>query len=129
MKKVALYTLVFLSLFASCANSETLPRRIDNFVEKTEASASFMSLKDWEASAADYEILLEEFAENIDMYTPEERQEVYEAIGRYNALLVKQGLAEIQVQTNEFIKHLNTVMDELPNAIKGWLEGFKDGLE
>ena len=88
-----------------------------------------MTAEDWELSSAQYEAMLEEFVENYDLYTPEERQEVYEAVGRYNGLLVKQGLTELQIQTSEFMKNLNKALEELPNALNGWLEGFKNGLE
>lgn len=129
MKKLVLYTFVYALLFVSCANSGSLPRRIDEFVADTEVSAEYMTVEDWELSSAQYEAMLEEFMENYDAYTPEERQEVYEAVGRYNGLLVKQGLTDLQIQVNEFMDDLNKVLDELPNALNGWLEGFKNGLE
>ncbi len=129
MIKRVLYTFVYAMLFVSCANSGNLPRKIDEFVADTEASAEYMTAEDWELSSAQYEAMLEEFVENYDLYTPEERQEVYEAVGRYNGLLVKQGLTELQIQTSEFMKNLNKALEELPNALNGWLEGFKNGLE
>lgn len=128
MKKLALYASLCAFLFVSCANSSNLPRRIDDFVDQTEASADAMTYEDWELTTQQYEALLEEFAENFDTYTPEERQQVYEAVGRYNGLLVKQGLTEFQIQANQFMDSLNKIIDELPNALEGLIEGFRNGL-
>ena len=129
MKKLALYASLCAFLFVSCANSTSLPRRIDDFVDQTEASADSMTYEDWELTTQQYEALLEEFAENYDYYTPEERQQVYEAVGRYNGLLVKKGLTEFQIQANQFMNSLNKIIDELPNALEGLIEGFRNGME
>ena len=129
MKKLALFASLCVFLLVSCANSSNLPRRIDEFVDQTEASADSMTYEDWELTTQQYEALLEEFAENYDYYTPEERQQVYEAIGRYNGVLVKQGLTEFQIQANQFLDSLNKIVDELPNALEGLIKGFKNGLE
>lgn len=129
MKKLALYASLCAFLLVSCANSTNLPRRIDDFVDQTEASADSMTYEDWELTTQQYEALLEEFAENYDYYTPEERQQVYEAVGRYNGLLVKKGLTEFQIQANQFMNSLNKIIDELPNALEGLIEGFRNGME
>ena len=129
MKKLVLYAFLCTAFCVSCANSSNLPTRIDDFVDKTEASADAMTYEDWELTTQQYEALLQEFAENYDSYTPEERQQVYEAVGRYNGLLVKQGLTEFQIQANQFIDALNKFIDELPNALDGLVEGFKSALE
>ena len=128
MKKIIPFFLA-VALCFSCADSRNLPRRMDQFVAQTEASADYMTEKDWEISTSEYETMVEEFVENYDSYTKEERQAVYEAIGRYNGLLVKQGLDELQIQTNEFMKNLNQFIDELPDALNGLLEGFASGFE
>lgn len=129
MKKLALYASLCAFLLVSCANSTSLPRMIDDFVDQTEASADSMTYEDWELTTQQYEALLEEFAENYDYYTPEERQQVYEAVGRYNGLLVKKGLTEFQIQANQFMNSLNKIIDELPNALEGLIEGFRNGME
>lgn len=115
--------------FISCSNNGNLPRRMDNFVTQTEASVDYMSENDWELSAEQYEALVEEFVENYDYYTPEERRSVYEAIGRYNGLLAKAGLEELEIEVNQALNTVSKIVDELPNAINGLLDGFKSGLE
>lgn len=129
MKRFFFFSLLCIVLFASCANTGSLPRRMDNFVAETEASVDYMTLEDWEMSATQYEVLIEEFVENFDYYTPEEKRAVYQAIGRYNGLLAKAGLEELEVEVNQALKTVSMVLEELPGALNGLLEGFKSGLE
>lgn len=129
MKKIVFYAIVFSILCISCANAGNLPRRIDDFVAGTEASAKYMTPDDWELSTERYEAMLEEFVENYDRYTPQQRTEVYEAVERYNGLLVKHGLTDLQIQVNEFMNELNKYLDEFSSAADSRLEGFRNGLE
>ena len=128
MKKLIVYALL-LVFTLSCANERNLPKRIDRFVSDTVESADYMSISDWELSTEEYETLLDEFFENYDIYTPEQRQQVYAAIGRYNGALVKHGMTDLANELSDFSKEFQSLLDEVPDALNSLIEGFQAGFE
>ncbi len=83
-----------------------------------EANYKNWTEEDWKLSQQEYEILLQEYEANYDQLTQEERDAINKAIGRYNGLLVKEGL-------DEFVTNLKELGEQLPSLFDGFMSAFE----
>ncbi len=116
MKKVALFLLAAV-LVASCVTAP-LSTRIDEYVAGVEANYENWTEEDWQLSQQEYELLLQEYEANYDQLTQEERDAINKAIGRYNGLLVKEGL-------EEFGTSLKELGEQIPSLLEGFMSVFE----
>ena len=116
-----LLILALLSLTA-CATWKSVPKQLDKFVEETEKSAPGYSKEDWQESKQRYQVLISEYSEHENEYTPEERAQVMKDIGRYHSLLIVNSLRDAW----DFLK---TMIQILPSYWEGVKEVFKEFLE
>ena len=115
--KTIIISVITLITLSSC--SSPLSTRIDKYVDKVESTCQDWSAEEWEISQEEYAKLLEEYQLNYNSYTPEEKAAINKAIGRYNGLLVKQGLQE----AGNTLKELG---ERLPSLIEGFVGAFED---
>lgn len=124
-----------LAIFVGCASTKSLPERFDSFVEKTENEFKDYTEADWEKSRKEYEGFVQEIKDNYDSYSTSEKVKMAEAIGRYNSILIQNGVGsatesigdlidQIPDVINDAIKNIDTVaikqsMDNLGNTIEG----------
>lgn len=124
-----------LAIFVGCASTKSLPERFDSFVEKTENEFKDYTEADWEKSRQEYEGFVQEIKDNYDSYSTSEKVKMAEAIGRYNSILIQNGIGsasesigdlidQIPEVINDAIKNIDTVaikqsMDNLGNTIEG----------
>ena len=124
-----------LAIFVGCASTKSLPERFDSFVEKTENEFKDYTEADWEKSRQEYEGFVQEIKDNYDSYSTSEKVKMAEAIGRYNSILIQNGVGsatesigdlidQIPDVINDAIKNIDTVaikqsMDPLGNTIEG----------
>ena len=108
-----------LTLIAFTCCSSTLSSRMNEYVSEVEASCQNWTEEDWELSQEEYAKLLEEYEVNYDSYTQEEKDAINKAIGRYNGLLIKQGIDEAGNILKEF-------GERLPSLIEGFMSAFED---
>ena len=106
-----------LTLIAFTCCSSTLSSRMNEYVSEVEASCQNWTEEDWELSQEEYATLLEEYELNYDSYTQEEKDAINKAIGRYNGLLIKQGIDEAGNILKEF-------GERLPSLIEGFMSAF-----
>ena len=66
--------------------------------------------------------ILEEYDLNYDSYTQEEKDAINKAIGRYNGLLIKQGIDD----AGNILKDFG---ERLPSLIEGFMSAFEDKAE
>lgn len=111
-----------LTLIAFTCCSSTLSSRMNEYVSEVEASCQNWTEEDWELSQEEYAKLLEEYELNYDSYTKEEKDAINKAIGRYNGLLIKQGIDEAGNILKEF-------GERLPSLIEGFMSAFEDKTE
>lgn len=111
-----------LTLIAFTCCSSTLSSRMNEYVSEVEASCQNWTEEDWELSQEEYAKLLEEYEVNYDSYTQEEKDAINKAIGRYNGLLIKQGIDEAGNILKEF-------GERLPSLIEGFMSAFEDKTE
>lgn len=124
-----------LAIFVGCASTKSLPERFDSFVEKTENEFKDYTEADWEKSRQEYEGFVQEIKDNYDSYSTSEKVKMAETIGRYNSILIQNGVGsatesigdlidQIPDVINDAIKNIDTVaikqsMDNLGNTIEG----------
>ena len=114
---IAIATFIML---ISCASP--LSSRLNDYVNEVESSCQNWTEEDWELSQEEYAKLLEEYELNYDSYTQEEKDAINKAIGRYNGLLIKQGIDEAG-------NILKDVGERLPSLIEGFMSAFEDKAE
>lgn len=107
-------------LLSACVSP--LSSRLNDYVTEVESSCQDWTEEDWELSQEEYAKLLEEYELNYDSYTQEEKDAINKAIGRYNGLLIKQGIDEAGNVIKEF-------GERLPSLIEGFMSAFEDKTE
>lgn len=116
------------AMFTSCATA-SLPERLDSFVDKAELKSEKYDNDDWTKSMEQYEKLLDEYTNSKKEYTDAEKQMALRAMGRYHALLVKNGIKESANYLKELGKLLPSYLDGLVDGIGEDSEGFLNELE
>ena len=99
-----------------------LSNRINNLADEAEVSSSNWTEKDWNLSEAEYEKLLQEYEQNYDTYTKEERDAINKAIGRYNGMLVKRGFENAG-------NALKEIGEQIPSMVEGFFSAFSEDEE
>ena len=107
-------------LLSACVSP--LSSRLNDYVTEVESSCQDWTEEDWELSQEEYAKLLEEYELNYDSYTQEEKDAINKAIGRYNGLLIKQGIDE----AGNIIKEFG---ERLPSLIEGFMSAFEEKTE
>ena len=120
MKQLLLLTIALAALSSSCVSP--LSSRLNDYVTEVESSCQNWTKEDWELSQEEYAKLLEEYELNYNSYTQEEKDAINKAIGRYNGLLIKQGIDEAGNMLKEF-------GERLPSLIEGFMSAFEDKTE
>lgn len=110
--KNTLLILISLLIMSSCS-MRNLPVAMDKFVDNAELKGEQYSDSDWEKSTNEFEELIAEYTNSDKEYTEAEKEMAARAMGRYHALLLKQGIAKSQ----EYIRSLGKIIPE-------YLDGF-----
>ena len=119
MRKVLLLISVLL-LAVSCSGS--LPGKFTRLADKVEAKGMKMTEAQWEKSNAQFEKLIKEYIDNYDSFNSSQKKEINNAIGRYSSAALKSGIGSAA-------EAVNSILEELPVALNGLLEGVKGFLE
>lgn len=96
-----------------------LSTRMNDFVDNVEQNYKSWTEEDWDRSAEKYAKLLEEYKQNYDSYATEETAAINKAIGRYNGILIKQGLEGAGQKIKDF-------GERLPFLIEGFVSAFEE---
>ena len=115
-----LITGLVIALITSCVSP--LSSRFNDYVNEVESSYKNWTEEDRRLSQEEYAKLIEEYELNYDSYTQEEKDAINKAIGRYNGLLIKQGIDEAGNILKEF-------GECLPSLIEGFMSAFEDKTE
>lgn len=125
MKSVTKHFLAIIaisSFMLLCSCSSPLSSRMNEYISEVEAKCQNWTAEDWELSQEEYALLLEEYEQNYNSYTQEEKDAINKAIGRYNGLLIRQGIEEAGSMLKEF-------GERLPSLIEGFMSAFEDKTE
>lgn len=88
--KKLMILLAGLFILASC--SRPLEDRIEGFVSRTEANYEKYSEEDWQKSLNEYQALTQEYKDNYQSFSKEERDRINQALGKYAGILLKGNL-------------------------------------
>ncbi len=121
MRKLNVIIVLLVMFFLTSCEIPTCVK-FDNYVDKVEENCENWTEEDWEISKEKYHDLLEEYEANYENMTPEERDAINKAIGRYNGILVKKGLKKVDESINDFI-------DRLPSLFEGFMSAFEEESE
>lgn len=122
MKSFRAVIICAIALIAFPCCSSPLSIRLNDYVTEVESSCQNWTEEDWELSQEEYAKLLEEYELNYESYTQEEKDAINKAIGRYNGLLIKQGIDDAGNILKEF-------GGRLPSLIEGFMSAFEDKTE
>ena len=120
MKQLLLFSIALAALLSSCVSP--LSSRLNDYVNEVESSCQNWTEEDWDLSQEEYAKLLEEYELNYNSYSQEEKDAINKAIGRYNGLLIKQGIEEAGSVLKEF-------GERLPSLIEGFMSAFEEKTE
>lgn len=112
-----LITILAIASLCSCSMSN-LPAAMDSFVDNAELKGENYSDQEWKQSISEFEEMIDQYKNSDQQYSQEEKEMAAKSIGRYHALLVKQGLAKSK-----------GIIESLGKIIPQYLEGFASELE
>jgi len=104
-------------MMTSC--KESLPKRIDAFVDQVEKKAPSFSEEDWNKANTQFEKLVEEFQQKRDSFSTEERKQITAAIGKYVGLVAKSGLQSATDAINGFLDQIPALFEGIGGFLKG----------
>lgn len=111
-----LITIVAIASLCSCS-MRNLPAAMDSFVDNAELKGENYSDQEWKQSISEFEEMIDQYKNSDEQYSQEEKEMAAKSIGRYHALLVKQGLAKSK-----------GIIESLGKIIPQYLEGFASEL-
>ena len=106
---------------------------MDSFVDKAELDSDGYSSEDWEKSTQDFQTLVDKYNNSEKQYSEAERQMAARAMGRYHALLLKNGLVKTGSVIEDLVKiipeYIEGFADELVNNSEGFLQELESVLD
>ena len=105
-----------LFILASC--TRPLCDRVERFVNKTEANYEKYSEEDWQKSLNEYQALAQEYKDNYQSFSKEEKERINKALGKYTGILLKKGISSA-----------GSVLQEAIDGASSFLKGVFDSAE
>ena len=112
MKKVIVLFVVMAASMMLLSCKESLPKRLDAFVDNVDRHADSFSQDDWNKANAQFEKLVNEFQENQSAYNAEEKKQINAAVGKYMAIVAKSGV-------NNLLDGIGSLFDGLGGFLQG----------
>ena len=95
-----------------------LTTRMSDYVNSVEKNCQEWTKEDWEQSEEKYMKLLEEYKQNYDSYTTEEKASINKSIGKYHGLLIKYEIEGAGQKVKKFT-------ERIPSLIEGFVSVFE----
>ena len=121
MRKLNAIIVLLVMLFLTSCEVPT-STKFENYVDNVEESCDNWTETEWEMSKERYRQLLNEYEANYENLTPEERETINKAIGRYNGILMKKGIENLDQSIKKFV-------DRLPSMFEGFMSAFEEEME
>lgn len=121
MKKLNLIITLLVILFLTSCEIPTSVK-FDNYVDDVEESCDDWTDTEWEMSKEKYRQLLNEYEANYENLTPEEKEAINKAIGRYNGILMKKGIENLD-------QSIKKIVDRLPSMFEGFMSAFEEEMD
>lgn len=119
MKKILILLGVIL-LMTACTGS--LPGKFTRLADKVEAKGKDMSKEQWDKCNEQFKNLVQEYSDNYDSFTSDQKKEINTAIARYGKAAVASGISGVT-------ETVTGILNEIPGALNGLLEGIGGFLE
>lgn len=119
MKRILLFALAAI-LLSACAFS--LTEKITRIADKVTEKGADFTPEQWQKTNAQFEKLVQEYVDNYDKYSTDEKKKVNAAIGKYTATAIKCGVADAA-------KEVNALLKKIPDSIDAAIEGARGFLE
>lgn len=100
----------------SCG-TKSVPEKLDAFVDDAETKGAAYSETQWQQSEIKYQQLVNEYLDSESEYSDTEKKQAAEAMGRYHALLIRNGVEQV-----------GSFIEELGQVLPSYLEGLASGL-
>ena len=121
MRKLNVIIVLLVMLFLTSCEIPT-SMKFEHHLNKVENNSENWTEEEWEMSKERYRELLKEYEANYDNMTQEERDAVNKAIGRYNGILMKKGIENLDHSIKKFA-------DRLPSMFEGFMSAFEEEME
>lgn len=122
MKRIFTISMVaaaMLCSIVSCASGKSIPQKLDKFVTEAESNSQKYTKDEWTRSRQDYEALLNQYMENSDKYSQEEKEVAIKAMGRYHALVLKNGIQQGADLLKKYAALLPSYFDGFASGLQG----------
>lgn len=117
MKTMRLFAAIVAVLVLLSATAP-LSTKMNKFVDRVEKNCGDWTDKEWEESRVQYSKLIGEFKQNYDSFTPEEKNSINRAKGRYYGLYIKYYI-------NGAVGKLQEAGEGVPALIEGLMSAFE----
>lgn len=116
MKTITKFIIAIAAITMLVSWKDPLSTRITEYVDQVEQNCSDWTKDDWNKSEEKYIELLEEYKQNYDSYSEEDRSIINKAIGKYNGIVVKKGIKGAGQKIKNFGKRLPSLMEGFVSA-------------
>ena len=120
MKKILL--LMVVALVACVACTKSLPARMNRLADKIVENADKYTKEEWENMAAQFDTLLNEYRDNYDSFTDDERSEINKAIGKFAKAAAVHGVSQVSKSLGSFLSGFSGKVDNFFDQLSGFLE-------
>lgn len=96
-----------------------LTTRMSEYVDSVEKNCQEWTKKDWAHSQEKYSKLIEEYRQNYDSYTAEEKAEINKSIGKYHGLLIKYEIEGAGQKIKKFTERIPALLEGFVSAFEG----------
>lgn len=120
MKKILL--LIVVALVACVACTKSLPARMNRLADKIVENADKYTQEEWNKMASEFDTLLNEYKENYDSFTEEERSEINRAMGKFAKAATVHGVTQVSKSLGAFMSGFSGKVDNFFDQLSGFLE-------
>lgn len=125
------FIIIAASVMALCSCATTsLPQKMDSFVDEAELKSESYTAEDWQKSKDSFDALINQFnASDASQYSDAEKEMAARAMGRYHALMLRQGVEKTEDILGSIGKILPEYLDGFATELENGVEGFADQLK
>lgn len=118
MKSPFICLLVLLGMILMMDSCASLPKKMENYAEKTERNCQDYTIEDWKTSAAKFSPMVKEYIQKRQQFDTRQRLQATSAMTKYYTLLGK-GIV------GKGADYISQIMEEVPAFLQGILGNVK----
>ena len=107
------------TMLLSCSSGwKQVPDKLEKLVNKVELKAESFTSADWDSIKEEYSDLMDTFNDNIRKYTSAETKRVRRASGKFNGLVLRNG-----------IRNAGSILNDIIDSAPDYLDGLGEALD